>query len=58
MKKLRILAIVMAAVLTLAVLVSCGGKTETPSGSDAPAGPDAPADEVKGAMDEHGYYKV
>ena len=52
MKKLRILAIVMAAVLALAVLVSCGGKTETETGSDTPAG------DVKGAMDEHGYYKV
>ncbi|MBQ6677183.1 MAG: hypothetical protein IJM71_03945 [Clostridia bacterium] len=57
MKKLRILAIVMAAVLTLALLVSCGG-TKTPAGSDVPEGSDAPSDEVKGAMDEHGYYKV
>ena len=57
MKKIRILAIVMAAVLTLALLVSCGG-TKTPTGSDAPEGNDTPSEEVKGAMDEHGYYKV
>ena len=56
MKELRILAIVMAAVLTLAVLVSCGG-TKTPTGSDAPETA-APSGDVKGAMDEHGYYKV
>lgn len=56
-KYFRIFAIVMAAVLTLAVLVSCG-KTQTPAGTGSDAGNDAPADEVKGAMDEHGYYKV
>ena len=49
MKKIRILAIVMAAVLTLAVLVSCGG-TKTPTGSDAPETA-APSGDVKGAMD-------
>ncbi len=53
MKKLRILAIMLVAVLALTVLVSCGGNNEADTGSDTPAAAD-----VKGAMDEHGYYKV
>ena len=59
-KTLKMLAIAMAIVLALFALASCGGQSGTP---DEPANgdsekADAPKNDVKGAMDEHGYYKV
>ena len=57
-KTIRTLAVILALVLSMAIFASCGNKPAEPDGTDAPATPTTSSDEIKGAVDEHGYYKV
>ncbi len=61
---LKVLAAILALVLAICVFASCGKKNETPASENVPASGNEPEqtepanEEVKGAMDEHGVYKV
>lgn len=62
-KTIKFLAVLTALVLALAVFAACGQKADTGSGNEnenvnSGEQTEPTADEVKGAMGEHGYYKV